>query len=109
VSAREAQAAIMADSEPLRKGLERVQDKLGSETGFGGLTLVLLLLSALALLGGAGLLRLYVRDQASAPRAPSSSGLEAERQEQEAKRVNDANQAAILRLMNELQTVRKAT
>jgi twitching motility protein PilJ len=31
--------------------------------------------------------------------------LEAERQEQEAKRVNDANQAAILRLMNELQTV----
>jgi twitching motility protein PilJ len=30
---------------------------------------------------------------------------EAERQEQEAKRVNDANQAAILRLMNELQTV----
>ena len=31
--------------------------------------------------------------------------LEAEQQEQEAKRVNDANQAAILRLMNELQTV----
>ena len=31
--------------------------------------------------------------------------LEAERLEQEAKRVNDANQAAILRLMNELQTV----
>jgi twitching motility protein PilJ len=28
---------------------------------------------------------------------------EAKRQEQEAKRVNDANQAAILRLMNELQ------
>lgn len=31
--------------------------------------------------------------------------LSAEAQEQEAKRVNDANQAAILRLMNELQTV----
>jgi twitching motility protein PilJ len=31
--------------------------------------------------------------------------LEAERQEHEAKRINDANQAAILRLMNELQTV----
>ena len=30
---------------------------------------------------------------------------EAERQEREAKRVNDANQAAILRLMNELQSV----
>ena len=45
---------------------------------------------------------------ATRPRArssPKASACEAERQEQEAKRVNDANQAAILRLMNELQTV----
>ena len=40
-----------------------------------------------------------------ARQSPSTQRLEAERQEQEAKRVNDANQAAILRLMNELQTV----
>jgi len=46
-----------------------------------------------------------VRDQAQRAEAAEAQRLEAERQEQEAKRVNDANQAAILRLMNELQTV----
>ncbi len=45
------------------------------------------------------------RTRRSVRRPPKRSAQEAERQEQEAKRVNDANQAAILRLMNELQTV----
>ncbi|WP_372526937.1 methyl-accepting chemotaxis protein [Piscinibacter sp.] len=106
VSAREAQAAIIADSEPLRKGLEVVQERLGKETGFNVLTLVMLVLTAgLMVAGGAGFLRLYVRDQAQRAALAENQRLEAERQEQEAKRVNDANQAAILRLMNELQTV----
>ena len=106
VSAREAQAAIIADSEPLRKGLELVQERLGSATGFSGGALVALVLSALLMAaGGAGFLRLYVRDQAQRAALAENQRLEAERQEQEAKRVNDANQAAILRLMNELQTV----
>ncbi|CAM5783615.1 methyl-accepting chemotaxis protein [Rhizobacter fulvus] len=106
VSAREAQASIVADSEPLRKGLEVVQERLGRETGFGGLSLVLLLLSAiLLLLGGAGLLRLYVSGQAERAAASEGQRHAAEREQQEAKRVNDANQAAILRLMNELQAV----
>ncbi|HET7795760.1 MAG TPA: methyl-accepting chemotaxis protein [Rhizobacter sp.] len=106
VSAREAQASIIADSEPLRKGLETVQDRLGSETGFSRVALVALLLFAILLAaGGAGLLKLYVNDQAQRASLAKAQQLEAERQEQEAKRVNDANQAAILRLMNELQTV----
>jgi twitching motility protein PilJ len=106
VSAREAQAAIIADSEPLRKGLETVQEKLGRETGFSGGALVGLILSALLIAsGGYGFLKLYVRDQAQRAALAEQQRLEAERQEQEAKRVNDANQAAILRLMNELQTV----
>jgi twitching motility protein PilJ len=106
VSAREAQASIITDSEPLRKELERVQERLGKETGFGGLSLFLLLLSAAALLaGGYGFLRLYVSDQGQRAALAENQRQEAERQEQEAKRVNDANQAAILRLMNELQTV----
>ena len=45
------------------------------------------------------------RTRRNARRLAEAQRLEAERQEQEAKRVNDANQAAILRLMNELQTV----
>jgi twitching motility protein PilJ len=106
VSAREAQAAIIADSEPLRKGLEGVQEKLAQETGFGGLSFLLLLLSAAVIVAaGVGLLRLYISDQRQRAALAENQRLEAERQEQEAKRVNDANQAAILRLMNELQTV----
>ena len=106
VSAREAQVSITADSEPLRQGLKAVQVRLGSETGFSGLSLFLLLLPVAALLaGGYGFLLLYVGDQRQRAMLSENQRLEAERQEQEAKRVNDANQAAILRLMNELQTV----
>jgi twitching motility protein PilJ len=106
VGAREAQASIVADSEPLRKALETVQERLGRETGFSAVTLGLLLLSAVVmLLGGFGFLRLYVRGQAERATAAESQRVAAEREQQEAKRVNDANQAAILRLMNELQAV----
>ncbi|MDH4049973.1 MAG: methyl-accepting chemotaxis protein, partial [Rubrivivax sp.] len=106
VAAREAQAAIVNDSEPLRRGLDALQQQLA---GSGGLGSTYLATGALALLllvlGGAGLLRVFVQDQTARARAAEGQRLEAERQEREAKRVNDANQAAILRLMNELQTV----
>jgi len=106
VSAREAQAGIIADSEPLRKGLETVQERLGSSTGFSVLNLVLLLTAAaVMLLGGAGLVRLYTHGQAERTASADAQRLTAEREQQESKRVNDANQAAILRLMNELQAV----
>jgi len=105
-AARDAQAAIIKDSEPLRKELEAVQEQLGNETGLSGITLLLLLLSAvLVVLGGAGFLRLYVAEQGQRASLAQNRRLEAEGQEKEAKRVNDANQAAILRLMNELQGV----
>ncbi|MEP6740089.1 MAG: methyl-accepting chemotaxis protein, partial [Caldimonas sp.] len=105
-SARAAQEAIVGDSEALRKDLEAVQDKLGTETGFSVGTLVLLFLCAvLVILGGTGFLRLYVTEQGQRASLAQSRRLEAEGQEKEAKRVNDANQAAILRLMNELQGV----
>ena len=106
VAAREAQTAIVNDSEPLRKALDGLQSGLASEGGFGGLRWLGVLLSvALLAAGGVGLLRLFVIDQTSRSKAADAQRFEAERQEQEAKRVNDANQAAILRLMNELQTV----
>jgi twitching motility protein PilJ len=106
VAAREAQTSIVADSEPLRRGLDTLQGGLADATGFGGGRLLLGLLSLLALAAAAfGLLRLFVLEQTTRMRAADVQRVEAERQEQEAKRVNDANQAAILRLMNELQTV----
>ena len=105
VAAREAQSAVVADSEPLRKGLEDVQSKL--ETGgIGGVSVVLMLLGVAALIIAAwGLLRIFVADQRLRAAQAEQDKIRAEREQQEAKRVNDANQAAILRLMNELQTV----
>ena len=49
--------------------------------------------------------RLASADQDQRMQVADAQRQQAQRQEQEAKRVNDANQAAILRLMNELQTV----
>jgi twitching motility protein PilJ len=106
VSAREAQAGIIEDSEPLRLSLQELQTDLSQGTGLSGVELAALVLPALlALMSGVGLG--YVRLQDSRQRQDMAEGqkLAAESLEQDAKRVNDANQAAILRLMNELQTV----
>ena len=106
VSAREAQAAIIADSEPLRRDLEELQTMLSTQSGLGVGALVTLMAAALvALLSAAGLARLQVVDSQQRQAFAEEQRLDAKSQEQDAKRVNDANQAAILRLMNELQTV----
>jgi twitching motility protein PilJ len=106
VAAREAQTAIVADSEPLRRNLEELQGRLSSQTGLGfGALLTLALAAAFALLCAGGLGFVQVEDSRRRQGIAEQQRLQAENQEQEAKRVNDANQAAILRLMNELQTV----
>ncbi|MDB5946672.1 MAG: pilJ [Ramlibacter sp.] len=106
VSAREAQSAIVADSEPLRRSLQDLQGKLSSQTGLGaGSWLALGLSSVFAIACAFGLAFVQLQDSRKRQNVAEQQRLEAEQQEQEAKRVNDANQAAILRLMNELQTV----
>ncbi len=106
VSAREAQSGIVADSEPLRIGLEKLQQDLSGRSGIGGGELLALAFSAgFALLCAVGLAYVQLQDSRARQMVAESQRLAAEAQEQEAKRVNDANQAAILRLMNELQTV----
>jgi len=106
VSAREAQAAIIADSEPLRRSMEELQGKLSAQTGLGAGALTALGLSSIfAILCAVGLAYVQLQDSRKRQSVAEQQRLEAEQQEQEAKRVNDANQAAILRLMNELQTV----
>ena len=106
VSAREAQSSILLDSEPIRRSLEDLQGKLASQTGLGLFSLIALIAAAaLALVSAAGLARLQVQDSQQRQNVAEGQRQEAKSQEQDAKRVNDANQAAILRLMNELQTV----
>ena len=106
VSAREAQSSIISDSEPLRRQLEGMQDKLSSQTGLGAGQFAALALAGLfVLLCGIGISRVQLLDSRGRQAAAEGQQKDAKRQEQEAKRVNDANQAAILRLMNELQSV----
>jgi twitching motility protein PilJ len=106
VSAREAQSTIVSDSEPLRRQLEDLQSRLSGQTGLGLGPLIILGFAALAaLLAGVGLARVQLGESRKGQAIAESQRLLAENQEQEAKRINDANQAAILRLMNELQSV----
>jgi twitching motility protein PilJ len=106
VSAREAQAAIIQDSEPLRKAMEELQGKLSAQTGLGfGALMALAISSLFAIVCAIGLAFVQLQDSRKRQERAEAQRQEAERQEMEAKRVNDANQAAILRLMNELQSV----
>ena len=106
VSAREAQASIIADSEPLRRSLEDLQGKLLNQSGLGLSSILALLAAALfGLLCAVGIARVQLQDSRKRQDVAEKQQIEARGQEQDAKRVNDANQAAILRLMNELQTV----
>lgn len=106
VSAREAQVMILGDSEPLRQSLEALQSGLSSEAGLSPLAVSTLVGAALlALLCAGGLSYVQLLDSRKRQQDAESQRQRAERQQQEGKRVNDANQAAILRLMNELQTV----
>ena len=106
VSAREAQVSILADSEPLRRNLEDLQGKLSSDSGLSAASILALIGSTLfALLCAAGLAYVQLQDSKRQQSVAQAQRLTAESQELQAKRVNDGNQAAILRLMNELQAV----
>jgi twitching motility protein PilJ len=106
VSAREAQTSIVSDSELLRRQLEDLQSGLSGHTGLGVLPLIVLALMGLfAIFAGLGLARVQLAESRKGQAVAEQQRLMAEGQEQEAKRINDANQAAILRLMNELQSV----
>lgn len=106
VAAREAQAGVIGDSEPLRTGLESLQSQLTAASGLGGGELFAMVASALfALACGAALAYVQLLESRQRQLIAESQRVAAEAQQQDAKRVNDANQAAILRLMNELQTV----
>ncbi len=105
-AARIAQTAIFNDSEKLGPHLESLTRQLNGTSGssiwlVGAAALAALLL----LLGSLGWLRLVVSRQQERALFADSQRMVAERLQAEARRSNDANQTAILRLMNELQVV----
>ncbi|MDR1967427.1 MAG: methyl-accepting chemotaxis protein [Burkholderiaceae bacterium] len=105
-AAIEAQSAIVADSEPLRQALEELQGRLSSGSGVGWLKLLELLAPAVvALLCAAALINVQLKESRQSRKLAEQQRYAAEQQQLHAKRINDANQTAIVRLMNELQNV----
>lgn len=111
--AQAAAAAIQTEAEPLRASLEGLAQQLSGESTFSRAGVGLVLLAAFVLtLGVLGFVRLYAVQQgertalAVARRVEAERAqAEAERRQAQARRTHDATQAAILRLMDELQAV----
>jgi len=101
-----AAARIADEARPLSEQLASLREDLlhgGAETGIGYAATALFLLLAL----GAGLMiaKVLLADARNRATEADADRLQARRLEEEAKRTNEQNQAAILRLMNELQEV----
>lgn len=106
VLAREAQRSIVADTEPLRKALQDLGNQIENDAGWNLSTLLALLVpGALGVLAVLGMMTVQLRESRYRQMVAEQQRHAAELQQQESTRVNKANQAAILRLMNELQTV----
>ena len=112
-AAKAAEQSIFYENEEVRKLLTNLQTSLRSDQDSANAWLWLLVLSALFTLATAGAIsRVMLQDSRNRTRGADRRRQEAEAmrqtaqaKEEEAKATNEQNQAAILRLMNELQEV----
>ncbi|MCS6944956.1 MAG: methyl-accepting chemotaxis protein [Sutterellaceae bacterium] len=106
VQAKEAELAILRDSESLRQMVTDLQQQYRKELDERRINWILMgLLGLLALAAAALIAKVLINDVRQRALEAERQRAEAKRQEEEAKRINEQNQAAILRLMNELQEV----
>jgi twitching motility protein PilJ len=113
ISAKQAEQLIFTQNETLREKLTALQRAYrGQEESTSWTFWAMMLFALLALLSAGGIAVVLLEDSRSRAREADlrraeadTQRQEAQRQEEEAKRANDRNQAAILRLMNELQEV----
>ncbi len=104
--AKQAERRIFADSETVRARLESLRGKLQTgESARAWNLAIAAMFGALALLAVYGLFRAFLSDSERRAEDAERQQAVAQRLEQQAQRTNDQNQAAILRLMNELQEV----
>ena len=106
VQAKDGELTILRDAEPLRKEVGELQREYQNEQADRVVNFwVMSFFGLLVLASAVGVAKVLLEDtRRRAVEAESQRG-EAERLEDEAKRTNETNQAAILRLMNELQEV----
>ncbi|MEB2336200.1 MAG: methyl-accepting chemotaxis protein [Burkholderiales bacterium] len=104
--AKQSERRIFGDSEAVRTQLEAVRAKLqAAEAGRIWYLGIAAMFGVVALFAVYGLFRAFLSDSEQRAEDAERQQAVAQRLEQDAKRTNDQNQAAILRLMNELQEV----
>ncbi|MGC9162655.1 MAG: methyl-accepting chemotaxis protein [Thiomonas sp.] len=105
-AAREAQGAVLATSAQLYDHLNQLQGLYSGRTGVGWPAILMLaVLGLLAIVAATDLIYIMLNEARQRATLMELQRRQTERQELEARRINESNQAAILRLMNELQTV----
>ena len=113
IAAKQSEQLIFTENETLKQKLTTLQNTYrGEQDSFNWSFYAMLLMALLALLAAVGVALVFLQDsrirrQESDARRQEAElqRFEAQRQQEEAKETNEQNQAAILRLMNELQEV----
>ena len=106
VDARNAQITINGEAEPLRlQAVDLAKRYAAQREQHAGYYAALVIAALLALGSVVAIVRLLLEESRRRAAAAELGRIEAQRLEELAKRRNDQNQAAILRLMNELQEV----
>jgi twitching motility protein PilJ len=106
VAAKQAEQKIFVESEPFKDALVELRNAYVGDQSGRAVNFVFIALFLVGTLTGAMLIgKLFIDDSRDRATEAERQRESAERQEQELKRMNDQNQAAILRLMNELQEV----
>jgi twitching motility protein PilJ len=106
VQSKEAELAILADSEQLRQMTTELGSLYNKEQTTRRVNFVIMGVFALGvLLSAFAIVKVLLEDTRQRAAEAEMQRMQAERLEQDAKRTNEQNQAAILRLMNELQEV----
>jgi twitching motility protein PilJ len=105
-AARQAQNAVIAQSGPLFEELSQLQALYAGRTGVSlSAILLIVVLAIIAIAAAADLIYIVLNEARQRAVLVELQRRQSERLELEARRTNESNQAAILRLMNELQTV----
>ena len=106
VQAKDAEAAILRDTEALRQVFTDLQSSFQEDQRLRVLNFWIMTIFGIGVLVAAvGIVKVLLEDTRKRATEAEQQRAEAQQLEQDAKRTNEQNQSAILRLMNELQEV----